>query len=180
MPLVPQYLYDLEDSLAHGGPIRACGYLLRRRAEFLLDRKDEPIGLRRAIHSVALIEVLYRAIEDVPGLFSRELKDRLKARTTNMRLQAHEARFADSDWWRGLDREASRRELRSNLDRLLADPVTLCLAIGIEVHALFDIMMSTRYREYRSIITPDDHASSRTLACAQDEFRKMLLLGKAA
>ncbi len=181
MPHVPESLYDPADSLTHG-VIRSCGYLLRLRMEYLLERFDEPVGLRRATHVGALIEVVYisHQVNFTTGFFSKELKEELDHALETAHLQDQEQHFAKLEWWNKLDREKAREELASNLDRLIADDVTTCLRIGIEMHVLFDIRMHTAYTDYRSVITPERKKKSQALRESIERFEKMFAAALAA
>lgn len=178
---LPDYLYDPQESLAHGGPVRASGYLIRVRAENLISRDDGEVGLRRATHAVALAEVTYRAHDPVPGFFGRNLKRQLAERLLAAHLQPQESRFADAAWWAALDRDETMIELRSNLLRLLQDPPTECLLIGVEIHVLLDIHMRLHFGdEYVGVIEGNmrwQHPSLRTI---EELFAKMLQVREVA
>lgn len=182
MLLVPLELYGKKEDLRFGVS-RGCGYLLRLRMEYLADvfdrprAPDEPIGLRRAIHVGALIEVVYTAHqkEFSTGYFNKELKRRIDHCLQHTTLQPQERYFGRLDWWDKLDRAATLKELGANLKRLIdVDELTTCLCIGIEMHALFDMRMRHVNSNYESVITPDRIERSPFLRESIARFRDMI------
>lgn len=178
---LPEELYDTKDSIMRG-PLRCCGYLMRVRMEYLIAQSGEPIGLRRAIHVGALTEVVYQAHQERhgTGFFNKQMKEDIDIHLRNAHLQPQERHFKDIDWWSRLDRTAAMNELGSNLDRLIADDLTECLLVGIELQVLLDTFMRAGYGSaYISVITAERVARSDTLRESVDRFERMLTL-KAA
>jgi hypothetical protein len=166
----------MKDSIMHG-PLRCCGYLMRVRMEHLIAQTGEPVGLRRATHVGALIEVVYQSHQDRhgTGFFYKQLKEDIDARLKNAHLQPQEQYFKNIDWWNKLDRAAAMSELGSNLDRLIADELTDCLLVGIELQVLLDTFMRTGYgTAYNSVITAERIARSEALRESIDRFERMI------
>ena len=172
---LPDYLYDLKGSLRNG-TINAAGYLMRIRIEMLVALREGEVGLRRATHVAALSEVVYRSLEGQSdtGMFSKSLKEEVNHRLVTAHLQPQEQHFRDIGWWQTLDRVEARNELRSNLERLVADPLTTCLLIGIELHVLFDILMRCRHTDYESVIDDNMLARSGALRQTIERFGSLL------
>jgi hypothetical protein len=182
----PEHLYDPEYSLRYGGIIRACKYLMRLRLELLLEQPDDEVGLRRAMHTCALIEVVHNAYEDnrdgpkadrLFGVFSRThnqtVLDRLVA--SKATLHGDELHFADINWWASLDKERATLQLEANLLRMISDEPTLSLMLGIEMQVLLDISM--RYRigsEYPSLVAKYATAKYPILVSLRDRFARLL------
>lgn len=181
---LPDYLYDPKDSLrmTPGSSIRACGYLMRIRVEELVKTRDGEVGLRRATHVASLSEIVFLSYQEAfgTGLFYSALKDRVNHRLETAHLQPQEQHFRDIGWWQSLNGNEAREELRSNLGRLLRDPPTPCLVMGIELHVLFAVMMRAKYEEYEGVITDELVAGSDTLLEAMVKLNRLLNPASAA
>lgn len=186
-PPLPDHLYDLKTSLAHGGPIRAIGYLQRLRAEYLLAQPEGALGRRRALHAVALLECVWKAHQQdfTTGYFHKELKEQVDRALKTAHLQPEESHFNDLNWWGALhDKEAVRQESRSNLERLVngeRDGVTECIKVGIEIHVLTNLLM--RWREgdaYTAYLDAALWSRSEIIRAAERDFYGMLVQPKAA
>lgn len=118
-------------------PLRTVGCLIRLHIEDLVTKPEGEIGLRRAMHVAAMLERSYAVHSRFDGSFlRRELHDEIYVRLQTAHLQPEESRFRDICAWNA-DRECIRKEMRSNLERLLSDRMTECLAIGIDLHVLW-------------------------------------------
>jgi hypothetical protein len=182
----PDHLYDPKESLKYGGVARACGYLMRLRLELLLEQPDGEVGLRRAMHTCALIEVVHNAYENMRlgpradrlfGVFSRALTQKVLDRLVASKATLHddELHFADINWWANLDKERASLQLEVNLLRMISDEPTLSLMLGIELQVLLDISM--RYRrgsEYSSLIAKYATAKYPILVSLRERFARLL------
>jgi hypothetical protein len=188
---LPSHLYDLKDSLAHGGLLRAAGYLMRLRIEYLLAieerlrQPEEAPGIRRAMHAGALVSVVIGSYQGPDkrgdGFFYKELADALMARLVALKatLGSQEKHFANPSWWRNLDKHEAREELRANLERLMCDPETECLHVGIELQVLLDLFMRTCNPQYASVLFRTDRARYAHVRDAYDFLKSLLQLEAA-
>lgn len=142
--MTPVSLYDLRTSVAHGGVIRGYGFLLRLRAQWLLDRyhDDETLGLRHAVKALALclraIKCAERSLSSSEtSFFSEDMHAGL------------EKRFAEywSEYQSDVVETPSRlhSELFENLEYINSNPPSDCRDVGMEIHALLRLYLRDRY-----------------------------------
>jgi hypothetical protein len=144
-------------------PYRALGNRMRLLGERLVGTPDGELGLRRATHVVAMAHVASAAYDKgESGMFSRSLLDLVAARLDSAQLQPEESRFRDILEWGKVDRPQIRRELRSNLDRLLPEAPSSCVLLGLELHILLELYMR-REPDYLRVIDGDDIAGSMVM-----------------
>lgn len=184
--LLPETLYDLEGSVMHG-VIRASGHLMRVRIEYLMKQADGELGLRRAMHTCILAEVVNNAYsgpnggpraERLFGLFARELTQKVVDRlvASKATLRSDELHFADIRWWGQLDRERASIQLENNLLRMIGDEPTICLMLGVEMQVLLDVYMRHKWEGYPSLIAKYATPRYPFLVEARGRFAKLLEL----
>jgi hypothetical protein len=160
-----------------GGPIVALGHHMRLCAEDILASRVGSLGRTRALHMIAMAERSGSSATDrKPGLFDsslcKELEKQLLESQAN--LQPEESRFKEITTWH--DPVQIRRELRSNLHRLVNERQEYCVMQALNLHVLHDL--HARYRGYpdETHLVSDDfyeHASlrdavGRVVACVPE------------
>lgn len=178
--VLPPAFYDASTALQFG-QIRALDTLIRMRVENLVVRPDGDVGLRRATHVAAMAMAAYNEAYGVHGrgFFSDELAELVAQRLKTANLQPQESRFRDIFAW--FDQVAICREMRSNLDRLLKDPLTECILIGIELHVLFQRrMVKALATKYLRAYDEHDVARFSELRLAEDRLNQALTPAYAA
>ena len=127
------------------GPISELGHQMRLRAESILAAPTGSRGRRRGLHVIAMIERSGSSnVQRKSGTFSDELCRVLsqELETSNATLQPEEARFKEINTWH--DPHQIRRELRSNLMRLLHVPQDPCVMHALDLHVLQHLYMRFR------------------------------------
>lgn len=187
---LPDSLYEVNDALMYG-VIRASGYLMRMRIEHLVKESDGELGLRRAMHTCILAEVMYNAYsgpkagpraERSFGFFDSELTQKVINRliASKATLRSDELHFADIRWWGQLDRERACVQLENNLLRMISDEPTPCLMVGVELQVLLDTYMRHKWEGYPSLIAKYATPKYPFLVETRDRFAQLLKLPVAA
>lgn len=137
----PELLAKLKDA-ARFGTIRALGYWARVLTEEILTHKQGELGVARATHVTAMVNVVHGAtLPDQPGLFSRHLNAQIRAKLDQLKttLGPEESRFEDIFGWDRADRAMVREEFRSNFERLVgSQEYAECIVLGLALHVVFD------------------------------------------
>lgn len=165
-------------------PTRTLERLIFERVEYLLKRPDSEVaagrGLSRSTHVAAFIERTYTVYmsndrhDGSPGFFSTEIRERISHRLATARLGKEESRFRDILEWRGVDKAALRKELRSNLLRILREDPQPYGPVGLELHVLFDMRMRYNAPGYESAIEPEDERAHPHLRLARERCARLV------